>query len=167
MSQRNLPASFWICDYYHHQHSQQLVLQQQQQAAAAQQQQQQYDPYDAYVSAAADPWHNYMYHHSAHRSASDMYSQASRQYSSLLHLQSSAIARQAHQQGRQVAAALGKAPNDTWAAAAAVGSVAAVDGFSAAAASGHPHYSAAMTGMSKPFMPGLFLSLCWRLKCLI
>ena len=45
-----------------------------------------------------------------------------------------------------MAAALGKAPNDTWAAAAAVGS-AAVDGFSAAASSGHPHYSAAMTGM--------------------
>ena len=141
MSQRNLPASFWICDYYH-QHSQQLLQQQH----AHHQQQQQYDPYDAYVSAAADPWHNYMYHQHAHRSASDMYSQASRQYSSLLHLQSSAIARQAHQQGRQVAAALGKAPNDTWAAAAAVGS-AAVDGFSAAAASGHPHYSAAMTGM--------------------
>ena len=106
MSQRNLPASFWICDYYH-QHSQQL-LQQQHAAATAAQQQQQYDPYDAYVSAAADPWHNYMYHQHAHRSASDMYSQASRQYSSLLHLQSSAIARQAHQQGRQVAAALGK-----------------------------------------------------------
>jgi len=160
MSQRNLPASFWICDYYHHQHSQQLVLQQQQQAAAAQQQQQQYDPYDAYVSAAADPWHNYMYHHSAHRSASDMYSQASRQYSSLLHLQSSAIARQAHQQGRQVAAALGKAPNDTWAAAAAVGSVAAVDGFSAAAASGHPHYSAAMTGLEGT-MQGSSKDLYW------
>ena len=56
-----------------------------------------------------------------------------RQYSSLLQLQSSAIARQAHQQGRQVAAALGKAPNDSWAAAAA--GAAAVDGF--ASASGH------------------------------
>ena len=91
MSQRNLPASFWICDYYHHQHSQQLLQQQQQAAAAAAvQQQQQYDPYDAYVTAAADPWHNYMYaHQHAHRSAAsaaDVYSQASRQYSFLLHV---------------------------------------------------------------------------------
>lgn len=127
MKQRNLPPSFWICDYYQQYH--------QQQAAA----QQYTDPYDAYVSAATDPWHNYMYHQH-HRASADMYSQASRQYSSLLHLQSSAIARQAHQQNRQVAAALGKAPNDTWPSAA-------VDGFSAAAATaGHPHYSAAMTG---------------------
>ena len=136
MRQRNLPASFFVCDYYQ-QHSQHLLQHQQQ----THEHQQQYDPYDAYVSAATDPWHNYMYHQ--HHRASDMYSQASRQYSSLLHLQSSAIARQAHQQGRQVAAALGKAPNDTWAAAAAAG--AAVEGFSSSASS-HPHYSAAMTG---------------------
>ena len=123
MSQRNLPPSFWICDYYQ-QHSQHLQQQQQQQ---------QYDPYDAYMSA--DPWHNYMYHQHQ-RAASDVYSQASRQYSSLLHLQRSAIERQ-QQQGRQVAAALGKAPNDTWAAAAAAG--AAVDGFPSA--STHSHYS--------------------------
>ena len=121
MSQRNLPPSFWISDYYQ-QHSQHLVHQQQQQ---------QYDPYAEYM---ADPaWQNYMYHHHQ-RAASDVYSQASRQYSSLLHLQRSAIERQ--QQGRQVAAALGKAPNDTWAAAAAAG--AAVDGFSPATS--HTHY---------------------------
>ena len=125
MSQRQLPASFWNSNYYL-EHSQHFMHQQAQQH-------QQYDPYEAaYVSAAADPWHNYMYH-SHHRASADMYSQASRQYSSLLQLQSSAIARQAHQQGRQVAAALGKAPNDTWAAAAA--GAAAVDGF--ASASGH------------------------------
>lgn len=117
MSQRNLPPSF--CDPYYYQHSQHLQ----------QQQQQQYDPYDAYM---ADPWH-YMYQHQ--RAASDVYSQASRQYSSLLHLQR-------QQQGRQVAAALGKAPNDTWAAAAA--GAAAVDGFTSA--STHSHYS--VTGKS-------------------
>ena len=144
MSQRNLPDSFWNSDYYQQlsQHSSLLSSSH----GSQHHQHQQYDPYDAYVSAAADPWHNYMYHQH-HRASADMYSQASRQYSSLLHLQSSAIARQAHQQGRQVAAALGKAPNDSWAAAAAVGS-AAVDTFSsAAAATSHPHYSAAMTGM--------------------
>ena len=123
MSQRNLPPSFWICDYYQ-QHSQHLQQQQQQQ----QQHQQQYDPYDAYMQAA-DPWHNYMYH----QHQRDVYSQASRQYSSLLHLQRSALQQQ---QGRQVAAALGKAPNDSWATAAAAG--AAVDGF--ASASTHAHY---------------------------
>ena len=123
MSQRQLPASFWNSNYYL-EHSQHFMHQQAQQH-------QQYDPYDAYVTAATDPWHNYMYH--SHHRASDMYSQASRQYSSLLQIQSSAIARQAHQQGRQVAAALGKAPNDTWAAAAA--GAAAVDGFTSA--SGH------------------------------
>ena len=122
MSQRNLPPSFWICDYYQ-QHSQHLQQQQQQQ-----QHQQQYDPYDAYMQAA-DPWHNYMYH----QHQRDVYSQASRQYSSLLHLQRSALQQQ---QGRQVAAALGKAPNDSWATAAAAG--AAVEGF--ASASTHAHY---------------------------
>jgi hypothetical protein len=137
MSQRNLPASFWISDYYE-QHSQHLLQQQQQQQQQQHHQQQQYDPYDAYVSAATDPWHNYMYHQH-HRSTADMYSQASRQYSSLLHLQNSALARQAHQQGRQVAAALGKAPGsaDTWAAAAVAGNA------SADFTSASPHYSAA------------------------
>ena len=67
-----------------------------------------------------------------------MYTQASRQYSSLLHLQSSAIARQAQHQaaGRQVAAAAGSA-------------AAAVDGFAATAT--HPHYTAAMTGKENRF----------------
>ena len=127
MSQRNFPPSFWICDYYQ-QHSQHLIHQQQPQ---------QYDPYDAAYMAADPAWQNYMYHHHQRAAASaDVYSQASRQYSSLLHLQRSAIERQ--QQGRQVAAALGKAPNDTWAAAAAG---AAVDGF--ASASSHSHYPVA------------------------
>jgi hypothetical protein len=135
MSQRTFPPSFWNSDYYVHHHG--FLGQHQQQQLHQQHAQQQYDPYDAYVSAAAaDPWQSYMYHQH-HRATSDMYSQASRQYSSLLHLQSSAIARQAHQQGRQVAAALGKAPSDSWSAAA--------EGFSAAtAAAGHPHYP--MTG---------------------
>ena len=127
MSQRNLPASFWISDYYQHPHHHSSQHLQHQQPSAHQHQQ--YDPYDAYVSATADPWHNPWYQ-SPHRASADMYQ---RQYSSLLQLQSSAIARQAHQQGRQVAAALGKAPNESWAAAAA--GAAAVDGF--ASASGH------------------------------
>ncbi len=65
-----------------------------------------------------------------------MYTQASRQYSSLLHLQSSAIARQAQHQaaGRHVAAAAGSA-------------AAAVDSFAASAT--HPHYTAAMTGKQR------------------
>ena len=130
MSQRNLPASFWISDYYQsHQHPHHHSSQHLQHQQPSAHQHQQYDPYDAYVSATADPWHNPWYQ-SHHRASADMYS---RQYSSLLQLQSSAIARQAHQQGRQVAAALGKAPNESWAAAAA--GAAAVDGF--ASASGH------------------------------
>ena len=70
------------------------------------------------------------------------------QYSSFL-LQSSAAMRQAH--GR-AAAALGKAPHDSWAAAAAVasvGSAATGQAFENYAGSGHSHYSA---------MPGGFRS---------
>ena len=81
-------------------------------------------------------------------SAHDMYhsSRLNPQYSSFL-LQSSAAMRQAH--GR-AAAALGKAPHDSWAAAAAVasvGSAAAGQALENYAGSTHSHYGG-MTGKS-------------------
>lgn len=73
------------------------------------------------------------------------------QYSSFL-LQSSAAMRQAH--GR-AAAALGKAPHDSWAAAAAVasvGSAAAGQALENYAGSTHSHYSAMpMPGKDEKF----------------
>lgn len=132
MKQRELPDSFWNSDYYLQQHS----LLSQHQAMHPQHQQQQYDPYvDVYG------WHNYMYHHP--RDTADMYSSC--QYPSLL---SSFAARSA--QGRQAAAALGKAPTaaDSWAAAAdaSFSAAAATAAAGVAAAGHHSHYSAAMTG---------------------
>ena len=146
LSQRNLPASFWIAEYQYPSSLGHAALAAGHDlysvAAAASAG---HDPYSNMLQAASnDPWQNYMSSYSAHRASSamhDVYSaRLNQQYPSLF-LPGAAAAAGVRQ---------GRKGSDSWAAAA--GAAGGHDGYGGS----HTHYNP-MTGKAETYINNAFL----------